>query len=44
MALLDGNVAEDAQLDHFGYLLQPGSEEPVEYIPVDDFFDQVLAE
>lgn len=29
------------ELDNFNYLLQPGTQEPVEYIPVDDFFDQV---
>lgn len=30
------------QLANFEYLHQPGSQQPVEYIPVDDFFDQYL--
>lgn len=31
------------QLENFSYLLQPGTQEPVEYIPVDDFFDEVYS-
>lgn len=37
-----GTRQVDATLDSFNYLLQPGSQEPIEYIPVDDFFDEVL--
>lgn len=41
MAPANAGRQVDASLDNFNYLLQLGTQEPVEYIPVDDFFDQV---
>jgi hypothetical protein len=31
----------DSNLDNFNYLHMIGRDDPIEYIPVDDFFDQV---